>query len=443
MTELSSNAPGFLAAQAVSRRLARAGFRSALVGGAVRDLLLGRTPSDFDLVTTARPEELHNIFPEAKLVGASFGVVIVRANGIDMEVATARSERSYLDGRHPEKISYTTDFSLDAQRRDFTVNAMMYDLERDELLDFNHGVDDLRCGILRTVGDPAARFNEDYLRILRAVRFAAKLGFALDAELEAALKTHAHLVRELSCERIFAELDMMLTGKAPARAIKLLEDTGILAHILPEVAVLREITQPPQFHPEGDVLEHTLLMLSHMALPNRRLAWSVLLHDVGKAATRSVDANGRIRFFGHESKGAEIAEAVCRRLRMPIADMESCIHAITNHMRFASVTAMKTAKLRKLIGEADFAIELELHRLDCLCSNGLMDGFNFLLDTMNIYSGNEKALPPPFVNGKELIANGIPPQVKFKAVLDAIYERQLAGEFPDAQSAIQAALEMF
>ena len=443
MTELSSNAPGFLAAQAVSRRLARAGFRSALVGGAVRDLLLGRTPSDFDLVTTARPEELQNIFPEAKLVGASFGVVIVRENGIDMEVATARSERSYLDGRHPEKISYTTDFSLDAQRRDFTVNAMMYDLERDELLDFNHGVDDLRCGILRTVGNPAARFNEDYLRILRAVRFAAKLGFALDAELEAALKTHAHLVRELSCERIFAELDMMLTGKAPARAIKLLEDTGILAHILPEVAVLREITQPPQFHPEGDVLEHTLLMLSHMALPSRRLAWSVLLHDVGKAATRSVDANGRIRFFGHESKGAEIAEALCRRLRMPIADMESCIHAVTNHMRFASVTAMKTAKLRKLIGEADFAMELELHRLDCICSNGLMDGFNFLLDTMNIYSGNEKALPPPFVRGKELIANGIPPQVKFKAVLDAIYERQLAGEFPDAQAALQAALEMF
>ena len=442
MTELSSNAPGFLAAQAVSRRLARAGFRSALVGGAVRDLLLGRTPSDFDLVTTARPEELQNIFPEAKLVGASFGVVIVRENGIDMEVATARSERSYLDGRHPEKISYTTDFSLDAQRRDFTVNAMMYDLERDELLDFNHGVDDLRCGILRTVGAPAARFNEDYLRILRAVRFAAKLGFALDAELEAALKTHAQLVRELSCERIFAELDMMLTGKAPARAIKLLEDTGILAHILPEVAVLREITQPPQFHPEGDVLEHTLLMLSHMALPSRRLAWSVLLHDVGKAATRSVDVNGRIRFFGHESKGAEIAEALCRRLRMPIADMESCIHAVTNHMRFASVTAMKTAKLRKLIGEADFAMELELHRLDCLCSNGLMDGFNFLLDTMNIYSGNEKALPPPFVRGKELIANGIPPQVKFKAVLDAIYERQLAGEFPDAQSALQAALEM-
>ena len=180
-----------------------------------------------------------------------------------------------------------------------------------------------------------------------------------------------------------------------------------------------------------------------MALPSRRLAWSVLLHDVGKAATRSVDVNGRIRFFGHESKGAEIAEALCRRLRMPIADMESCIHAVTNHMRFASVTAMKTAKLRKLIGEADFAMELELHRLDCLCSNGLMDGFNFLLDTMNIYSGNEKALPPPFVRGKELIANGIPPQVKFKAVLDAIYERQLAGEFPDAQSALQAALEMF
>ncbi|MBO5821752.1 MAG: CCA tRNA nucleotidyltransferase [Lentisphaeria bacterium] len=443
MTKLSSSAPGFLAAQAVSSRLAQAGFRSALVGGAVRDLLLGRTPSDFDLVTTARPEELQKIFPEAKLVGASFGVVIVRQNGIDMEVATARSERSYLDGRHPENISYTTDFSLDAQRRDFTVNAMMYDLERDELLDYTNGVEDLKRGILRTVGDPAARFKEDYLRILRAVRFAAKLGFALDAELEAALKTYAELVNELSCERIFAELDMMLTGKCPARAVKLMEDTGILAHILPEVAILRNVTQPPQFHPEGDVLEHTLLMLSKMPLSSRRLAWSVLLHDVGKADTRTVDADGRIRFFGHEVRGAGIAEIICRRLRMPVNDMESCIHAIANHMRFASVTAMKTAKLRKLIGEADFAMELELHRLDCICSNGLMDGFNFLLDTMNIYSGSEKALPPPFVRGKELIAAGIRPQVKFKAVLDAIYERQLAGEFPDAQTAIKAALEMF
>ncbi len=443
MPVLHSNAPGFAAAKTVSRRLAAANFRSALVGGAVRDLLLGRTPSDFDLVTTARPEELQNIFPEAKLVGASFGVVIIRINGIDMEVASARSERTYLDGRHPENISYTTDFSLDARRRDFTVNALMYDLETDELLDFNNGVDDLRRGILRTVGDPVCRFNEDYLRILRAVRFAAKLGFALDAELEAALKTHAHLVKELSCERIFSELDMMLTGKAPARAIKLLEDTGILAHILPEVAVLREITQPPQFHPEGDVLEHTLLMLSRMTLPSRRLAWSILLHDVGKAPTRTIDETGRIRFFGHETKGAEIAETICRRLRMPVNDMESCVHAVANHMRFASVTAMKTAKLRKLIGEPDFAMELELHRLDCICSNGLMDGFNFLLDKLQIYSGETQALPPPFVRGKDLIANGIPPQIKFKKVLETIYDRQLAGEFDNKNAALQAALEMF
>ena len=443
MPVLHSNAPGFAAAKTVSRRLAAANFRSALVGGAVRDLLLGRTPSDFDLVTTARPEELQKIFPEAKLVGASFGVVIIRINGIDMEVATARSERTYLDGRHPENISYTTDFSLDAQRRDFTVNAMMYDLETDELLDFNNGIDDLRRGILRTVGDPVCRFNEDYLRILRAIRFAAKLGFTLDGQLESALKTHAHLVKELSCERIFSELDMMLTGKAPARAIRLLESCGILDHLLPEVAVLRHITQPPQFHPEGDVLEHTLLMLSHMALHSRRLAWSVLLHDVGKAATRSVDANGRIRFFSHESKGAEIAETICRRLRMPVSDMESCIHAVTFHMRFASVTNMKTAKLRKLIGEADFAMELELHRLDCICSNGLMDGFNFLLDTMNIYSGETQALPPPFVRGKDLVNCGIVPQVRFKKVLETIYERQLSGEFENKNAALKAALEMF
>ena len=180
-----------------------------------------------------------------------------------------------------------------------------------------------------------------------------------------------------------------------------------------------------------------------MPLSNRRLAWSILLHDVGKAVTRSVDDTGRIRFFGHESKGAEIAETICRRLRMPISDMESCVHAVTFHMRFASVTAMKTAKLRKLIGEADFAMELELHRLDCICSNGLMDGFNFLLDTMYIYSGETQALPPPFVRGKELIAAGIKPQVKFKEVLDTIYERQLAGEFENKNAALKAALEMF
>ena len=443
MFTLTSNAPGFRAAQEVSKQLAQAGFRSALVGGAVRDLLLGRTPADFDLVTAARPEELQKLFPQAKLVGASFGVVIVRQDGIDMEVATARSERSYLDGRHPEKISYTTDFSLDAKRRDFTVNAMMYDLEKCELLDCTGGVEDLKRGILRTVGNPAERFKEDYLRILRAVRFAAKLGFELDADLLAALKTHAELVKELSCERIFSELDMMLTGKNPARAIRLLETTGILAHILPEVAILRNITQPPQFHPEGDVLEHTLLMLSRMPLSCRRLAWSVLLHDVGKAETRTVDDNGRIRFFGHEVRSAEITENICRRLRMPVSDMESCIHAVANHMRFASVTAMKTAKLRKLIGEADFAMELELHRLDCICSNGLMDGFNFLLDTMETYSGNETALPPPFVRGKELIASGIKPQAKFKTVLDTIYERQLAGEFENKNAALKAALEMF
>ena len=443
MPALNSDAPAFAAAKAVSRRLAAANFRSALVGGAVRDMLLGRTPADFDLVTTARPEELQKLFPQAKLVGVSFGVVIIRENGIDMEVATARSERTYLDGRHPENISYTTDFSLDAKRRDFTVNALMYDLENNELLDYNNGVDDLQRGILRTVGDPAERFKEDYLRILRAVRFAAKLGFTLDEQLESALKTHSELVSELSCERIFSELDMMLTGRSPARAIKLLEETGILAHILPEVAILRQITQPPQFHPEGDVLEHTLLMLSRMPLSNRRLAWSVLLHDVGKAVTRTVDNTGRIRFFGHESKGAEIAGNICNRLRMPTADMESCIHAVSNHMRFASVVNMKTAKLRKLIGEADFAMELELHRLDCICSNGLMDGFNFLLDKLQLYSGETQALPPPLVRGKDLVACGIAPQVRFKKVLETIYDRQLTGEFENKNAALTAALEMF
>ena len=443
MPELFSSAPGFAAARAISAKLHAAGFRSALVGGAVRDMLLGRTPADFDLVTTARPEEICRIFPQAKLVGKSFGVTIIRQDTLDLEVATARSERFYQDGRHPEQISFTTDFALDASRRDFTVNALMYDLEKAELMDYTGGVADLQAGILRTVGDPGTRFKEDYLRLLRAVRFAAKLDFQLAPELSEALKTHADSVTQLSAERIYAELDMMLCGKHPARAVRLLESSTILEKLLPEVAILRSITQPPQFHPEGDVLEHTLLMLRHMALPSRKLAWSILLHDVGKAVTRTVDPDGRIRFFGHETQGALIAENICRRLKMANSDMESCIHAVANHMRFASVTNMKQSKLRRLIGEKDFVMELELHRLDCLCSNGLMDGFNYLLDAAQEFSGADSALPPPLVRGRDLIENRIKPQPKFKAVLDAIYERQLSGDFPDRDSALKAALEMF
>lgn len=443
MPRLFSAAPGFAAAGKLARKLSKSGFRTVLVGGAVRDMLLGRTPADFDLLTVAHPEDICRIFPQAKLVGKSFGVTIVRDDsGMDIEIATARSERFYLDGRHPEQISYTTNFALDAKRRDFTVNALMYDIEQDELLDYTGGTADLERGILRAVGIPEERFKEDYLRLLRAIRFAAKLNFKLDPALERALKTQAHLVTELSAERIFAELDMMLTGKFPARAVELLESSTILEKLLPEISRLRHVTQPPQFHPEGDVLEHTLMMLRRMTAPNRKLAWSVLLHDVGKADTRSVDPDGRIRFFGHESCGAIIAENICRRLRMPNDDMECCVHAVANHMRFASVQNMKKEKLRRLIGEENFSVELELHRLDCRCSNGLMDGYNFLLDFMDEL-GDSDALPPPLVMGRDLIQNNIKPQPKFKVVLDAVYERQLAGEFTDRESALQAALKMF
>lgn len=444
MKKLHSSAPGFQAAEEIALTLAGKGFRCALVGGSVRDLLLGRTPSDFDLVTTARPEEMARVFPEFKLVGASFGVGLIRRSGIDIEIASARSERSYLDGRHPDKVVYTTDLSLDARRRDFTVNALMYDFAGDEILDYTGGVSDLQQGILRAVGVPDERFEEDYLRMLRAIRFAAKLNFQLEPELFAALKRNARKVTALSGERVFSELDSMLTGRFPERAFRLLESSGVLAHLLPEVAVLRNIEQPPQFHPEGDVLEHTLLMLRRMALPSRKLAWSVLLHDVGKAVTFSRDPDGRIRFFGHEDAGVELVENICRRLHFSNADAESIIHAVRFHMRFASVQNMKLAKLRRLIGEKDFNMELELHRLDCLCSNGLMDGFNFLLDKLQEFSvGDSVALPEPLVRGRDLTANGIKGQAKFKLVLDAVYERQLAGEFPDAGTALAAALEYF
>ncbi|MBR7156359.1 MAG: CCA tRNA nucleotidyltransferase [Lentisphaeria bacterium] len=431
----------FAAAVPVAERLKQHGFRGLIVGGAVRDMLLGKRASDIDMVTDADPAELARIFPQMKFVGAAFGVALIPVGEIEIEVASARSERFYLDGRHPEKVAFTRDFAADAARRDFTVNAMMYDPLSGELLDFTGGAADLERGILRTVGVAGERFAEDHLRMLRAIRFAAKSDFTIAPECWEAICRSAPATAELSGERVREELTAMLLSPRPAKAFELLEKSGILTVLLPEVSRLRQVAQPPRFHPEGDVLTHTLIMLRRMTMPTMLLAWSVLLHDVGKADTASVDETGRIRFFGHEVRGAEIVLRIAERLHFSRRDSEMCAAAVRNHMRFANITAMRRDKLRRMIAAPGFFTELELHRLDCISCHGMMQGYTCLLDTIAA-DKSLTSLPPPLIRGRDLVAAGAKPSPRFKEVLEKIFSRQLQGEFTTAPAALHEALKL-
>ena len=434
--------PGFNAAVSAALRLREHGFAAGLVGGSVRDLLLGKVPSDFDLVTSAKPEELAQLFADFRAVGASFGVSLIGVGGVSLEVATAREERNYLDGRHPELVRYTADLECDVQRRDFTINALWYDPAEGEVCDCVGGIDDLERGVVRTVGDAGRRFSEDYLRMLRAVRFAARLRFELFPETRRAIQALAPKAAGLAGERINAEVTRMLTGPDPARAVRMLFDTGLLAAVLPEVAALDGVEQPPEFHPEGDVLTHTLLMLSHMACADANLAWSVLLHDISKPEARTVGEDGRARFYAHESMGAELAGKILDRLRFSSADRDSITQAVRNHMRFASVRDMRAAKLRKLIADPNFPLELELHRLDCISCHGLMECFVFLLDRLAA-EPEHRRLPEPLVRGRDLVAAGVKPGPRFKTVLEEVFELQLAGELSTPEEALETALKRF
>ena len=431
--------PAYCAAAALVSELRAAGFGAWIVGGAVRDRLCGKKPEDYDLATTARPEELAARYPEQlKLVGACFGVALLERDGRNFEIATLREERNYQDGRHPEQVRYTTDPEIDAQRRDFTVNALFFDPEHREVLDFTGGLADLQSGILRTVGDPRRRFREDYLRMLRLVRFAARLRFAIAPEAAAAARELAPLTVNIAPERVRAELTALLTGLAPDRAVRLLHELGLLHRLLPEVAALDGVEQPPEFHPEGDVFTHTLLMLAHLRCAGPELAWSVLLHDIGKTPTWHRDETGRIRFFGHEAKGADMAAEITRRLRFPIDQQNAIESAVRRHMRFAQVEQMKETTLRKLLASPTFPLELELNRLDCLASHGLFAPYLRLLDEVRRRQG-ELALPPPLVRGRHLLAAGFTPGPAFGRVLTALYERQLGGEFQSREEALRAA----
>lgn len=418
----------FEAAAEVVQIIGQAGFKAYWVGGAVRDMVLDRVPDDVDMVTTARPEQLQKIFPDAEMVGACFGVVLVKYSGFVFEIATCREERSYQDGRHPEDIRFTEDVELDLKRRDFTVNSMLYDPAEGVVIDYNGGLTDIKARLLRVVGVPQERFGEDYLRMFRAVRFAAKLDFVIEKSAWLAIKDMAPLTGKLAAERVRDEVEMMLCSSRARRALELLKESGMLKVWLPEVDVLAGVEQHPKYHPEGDVWEHTLLMFDKLGMvPEPLLAWSMLLHDIGKKPTFSRGEDGIPHFYGHEAVGADMIPAIAERMRFSRDMAVGVEHAVRYHMRFASVMEMRPAKLKRLMAEKNFVTELELHRVDCQASNGLVQGYEFLCSKLR--SDKPRTLPEPLINGLDLIRMGYQPGAQFKVILEKVMDCQLEDQF--------------
>jgi poly(A) polymerase len=423
-------------ARALVDRLRAAGHIAYFAGGCVRDLVRGRTPKDFDIATDARPEEVQNIFRRTYAVGAHFGVIVVLENDWQFEVATFRSDGAYLDGRHPAAVSFSSP-EEDARRRDFTINGMFFDPPNEAVIDFVGGREDLGAGIVRAIGDPARRFAEDRLRLLRAVRFATVLEFEIEPATWEAIVRAADTIGEISAERIREELVRIFLSPHRARGWDLLDASGLMRQVLPELEAMKGCEQPPQFHPEGDVFKHTRLMLEllpdEVSLP---LVLSVLFHDIGKPPTASVDEAGRIRFNGHDRIGAEMTEALMQRLRFSRAEIDATVEAVRQHMVFKDVPNMRIAKLRRFMARPTFIDELELHRVDCASSHGMLDNYEFLQRKREEFA-NEPIIPPPLVTGDDLIALGLKPGPRFGEILEAIETQQLEGMLGDRAAALE------
>ena len=419
----------------VIEKLRQSGHAAYLAGGCVRDYLLGRKPKDFDVATSATPQEVILLFPGALTVGAHFGVVIVRQGEEQIEVATFRTDGSYHDGRHPESVTFST-AQEDAQRRDFTVNGLFRDPIEGRIIDYVGGQADLEKRILRAIGNASERFEEDKLRLLRAVRFATTLGFEIEAETWNAVCQHAPGIQSVSAERIRDELIKIFLHPNRLRGFDLLISSGLMAQVLPEILVLKGVEQPPQWHPEGDVFIHTRLMLSllpeQVSLP---LVLSVLLHDIAKPATYTVDETGRIRFNGHDKLGAAMAGDILRRLKFPNDTVEPTQVAVEHHMGFKDVQKMKKSTLKRMMARATWADEMALHRVDCLGSNGLLDNYVFMQTKAEEFS-QQPLIPEPLINGRDLISLGWQAGRKLGIILTEVQNAQLEGLISTKEEAI-------
>jgi poly(A) polymerase len=423
-------------ARRVAARLRDAGWQSWLVGGCVRDRLLGRPVKDFDLATDAPPEAVMGLFPGAKAVGAHFGVVLAGEGESQIQVATYRSDDAYLDGRRPESVRFETDIRADLARRDFTINALIEDPFTGEVFDHVGGRADLAAGLIRAIGDPAARFAEDYLRMLRAVRFAARLGFAIEPASARAISARADSIAAISAERVRDELTRILTEGGARRGFELLDELGLLAVLLPEVAAMKGVAQPPEFHPEGDVWVHTLRLLENLGASAPELAWAALLHDVGKPPTFRLAE--RIRFDGHVEKGVEMAEAILRRLRLSTGEITRTLALIAQHMRWRDLERMKESTLKRFLRLPDFDLHLELHRLDCLASHRSLVHYDYAV-RRRAALGEEAIRPAPLLRGADLIEAGYAPGPLFKRILTAVEDAQLEGRAATREEALALA----
>ena len=463
----------------IVRELRSRGFQAYFAGGCVRDMLLGVAPADYDVATDATPPDVMRIFPETYAVGAQFGVVLVplrppiqakEAWGSPdenphpsstslggapareempsehpnyVEVATFRSDGTYSDGRHPDQVRYSSDPKEDVQRRDFTINGLLMDpLDGNRVLDFVGGRDDLQAGVVRAIGDPERRFREDNLRMLRAVRFAARFHYTIDPATFASIQRMAPLIEQVSRERVRDELTKMLTEGSARTAFELLDSTGLLKEVLPEVERMHGVEQPPQFHPEGDVWIHTLLLLEKLPPRcSRTLAWGTLLHDVGKPPTFRV-APDRIRFDGHVEVGVRMAEEICHRLHFSNEDTRQIAALVANHMRFADAERMKESTLKRFLRLPKFDEHLELHRIDCLSSHGDLSLYDFVRERLQ-QTPAEEIRPQPLLTGEDLIALGYEPGPQFREMLAAIEDGQLEGTLKSREEALEFARREF
>jgi len=447
-------------ATSIVQTLRQHGFQAYLVGGCVRDLLLGREPKDYDVATDATPQQVMRVFPQTYAVGAQFGVVLVPApNENDaqgshdrsssdhsskhaIEVATFRSDIGYTDGRHPDQVRFAPSPRDDVARRDFTINGMMLDPVSGEVLDFVGGREDLKAGIIRAIGEPSLRFGEDKLRMLRAVRFAARFEYAIEPDTFAAIQKFADEIHAVSRERVRDELTRMLTEGHGHRAFLLLDESGLLQQVLPEISAMKGVEQPAEFHPEGDVFVHTLLLLDNLPSPcPPTLAWGALLHDVGKPPTFRV-APDRIRFDNHVEVGVKMAEEICQRLRFSNDDTAQILALVDNHMRFGHVGRMKESTLKRFLRLPAFKEHLALHRADCLASHRNLSTYEFLKQKQQEIP-QENIRPAPLVTGDDLIAAGHSPGPKFREILNAVEDAQLEGRLASRDAALEFVRQEF
>jgi len=424
------------AARKIAARLRDEGHIAYFAGGCVRDMVRGFAPKDFDIATDASPEVVQNLFSHTYAVGAHFGVIIVLEDSFQFEVATFRSDDAYIDGRHPSAVHFSSPHE-DAKRRDFTINGMFYDSVAEKVIDFVGGRGDIDAKLVRAIGDAAQRFAEDRLRMLRAVRFATVLDYDIEKNTWDALVANAAWINDISAERIREELVRIFLSRNRVRGWDLLDASGLLRAILPEIEVMKGCKQPEQFHPEGDVFEHTRLMLQF--LPEKvsvPLVFSVLFHDVAKPRTATVDETGRIRFSGHDRLGAEMTEEIMRRLRFSGAEIEATVEMVRQHMVFKDVPNMRVAKLKRFMARPTFDEELELHRVDCQGSHRMLGNYEFLLRKREEFA-NEPIIPPPLIRGDDLIALGLKPGPKFSEILEAAETRQLEGSLRTWEEALE------